>query len=122
MKKILVADDDENISGSIQEILELNGYQVVTAGNGEETLKKIGVERPDLLILDLMMPEMDGASVACDLKMRRTEKQLPIIFISGMLPKDVDKTKGITEDNTAYLAKPFEVQELLALVKKIFEP
>ncbi len=117
-KKILVADDDENIRSSLASILSIEGYDVVTAENGEETMDKISEESPDLLILDLMMPEMDGASVAFDLNSKASGKKIPIIIVSGLILEDSAKLIDTKNLNAMFLKKPFEIQELIDLVAK----
>ena len=116
-KKILIADDDENILSTMQSLLSLEGYDVVTAENGEETLEKIRTETPDLLILDLMMPEMDGASVAHDLNSKVGGKKIPIIIVSGLVLEDSEKKIDTVNTNAKFLKKPFEISELLDMVK-----
>jgi DNA-binding response OmpR family regulator len=117
-KKILVADDDENIRSSLASILSIEGYNVITAENGEETMDKIKEESPDLLILDLMMPEMDGASVAFDLNSKTTGKKIPIIIVSGLILSDTETPIDMKNMNAMFLKKPFEIQELIDLVAK----
>ena len=120
VNKILVADDDENILSSLSSVLSLEGYDVVTASNGEETLSKIKKESPDLLILDLMMPEMDGASVAFDLNSKSSGKKIPIIIVSGLVLEDHANARafGTNSTNSFFLKKPFEINELIELVAK----
>jgi DNA-binding response OmpR family regulator len=116
-KTVLVADDDDNIRTSIKDILELEGYTVYEADNGVKTLSLYEAVQPDLLVLDIMMPEMDGASLSFELNSRFSGKKTPIIFISGMLSRNVQQVNSWPE-NTVYLPKPFAIPELLALVKK----
>ena len=117
-KKILIADDDENILSSLGNILSIEGYDIVTAQNGEETLDKIRQESPDLLILDLMMPEMDGASVAFDLSSKPGGNKIPIIIVSGLVLEDTGKAFDTKNMNVKFLKKPFEIDDLISLVKK----
>jgi len=117
-KKILIADDDENIRITMGSLLSLEGYEVITAENGEETLEMIRTGDPDLLILDLMMPEMDGASVAHDLSSRVSGKRIPIIIVSGLVLEDTGKQFDTASGNVKFLKKPFEITELLALVNE----
>jgi len=119
VKKILIADDDENILESLTDIFELNGYQVVSAKNGEEAMAKLHAETPDLLIADFNMPELDGASMAYEIKNNKKISKLPIVFISGMIQRDAPGSQGPAMENTYYVSKPFEVDKLIALVKKI---
>jgi len=118
VKKILIADDDQNIRTTLSDILMVQGYEVVTAENGEETLAKIKTESPDLLILDLMMPEMDGASVAFDLNSKVSGKKIPIIIVSGLILEDTGKASDLKKTNAIFLKKPFEITELIDLVEK----
>ncbi|MBN1822716.1 MAG: response regulator [Endomicrobiales bacterium] len=119
MKRILVADDDKNIQDTLENILKLEGYEVLTATTGEETIKKLKDEHLDLLILDLMMPEMDGASVSYDLKTRITAKKIPIIYISGMIAGDLAKNPAEGKENAVYLSKPFEIEKMLEIVARL---
>jgi len=117
MKTILVADDDDNIRTSIKDILELEGYKVFEADNGVKTLALYEQVHPDLMILDIMMPELDGASLSFELNSRFLGNKTPIIFISGMVARDV-KNNNAWPENTVYLPKPFVISELLQLVQK----
>src|SRR3989339_1528710 len=105
-KVILIADDDENILTTISSVLSMEGYTVHTAENGEETLDKIKTVNPDLLLLDLNMPEMDGASVAHDLHTRASGKIIPIIIVSGMVLEDSGKQIDTKNPNLMFLKKP----------------
>lgn len=91
MKKLLIADDDENILSTLKDILELNGYQVITARDGKEAIQKMHSDAPDLLILDLMMPEMDGASVSVEVNAGTSKGKIPVIYVSGLISSDAEK-------------------------------
>ena len=106
-----------NILSTLGNILSIEGYNVITASNGEETLDKIREETPDLLILDLMMPEMDGASVAFDLNSKPSGKKIPIIIVSGLVLEDTGKAFDTKSMNVKFLKKPFEINDLIELVR-----
>jgi DNA-binding response OmpR family regulator len=116
-KIILIADDDDNIRNSLKDILELEGYTVYDADNGVTTLEIYERVHPDLMVLDIMMPELDGASLSFELNNRYRDKKIPIIFLSGVIARDgaPDNKKN---ENTVYLSKPFAISELLLQVRK----
>jgi DNA-binding response OmpR family regulator len=116
MKKILLADDDDQILTSLQEILEINGYEVVTASNGLETKELLSVQLPDLMILDIMMPDLDGASLIVDLRSNSRTKNIPVIFVSGMV-----QANSNARDNVVYMAKPVKPDELIATIKSFLK-
>lgn len=117
-KRILVADDDPVILRLIQVNLELEGYQVLTANNGEEAVATATSETPDLVILDIMMPRMDGYQTCERLKADDTTKGIPVVFLSAKAQQaDIEKGKsyGVEE----YLTKPFDPTELLEVVERL---
>ena len=105
---ILIADDDEHLVEIMRDILDINGYNVITAANGEEAMEMIKNEHPDLLILDLMMPEMDGASVIQELNSKISWKKIPAIIVSGLCK---GKSVGARE-NIKFLDKPVNIAEI----------
>ncbi len=112
-EKILVVDDDEDIREIITMYLESEGYQVITAVDGTEALKYALANEPDLIILDMMMPKLDGIEVCQEL---RKNLSTPIIFLScKSTPKD--KSIGLIAGGDDYMSKPFDSMELLARVK-----
>jgi two-component system, OmpR family, alkaline phosphatase synthesis response regulator PhoP len=112
---ILVADDEVNIRELAQLYLRKEGYQVVTANNGREALQKIQEARPALLVLDLMMPELDGWEVC---RRVRAESSLPILMLTAR-DDDIDKIVGLEMGADDYLTKPFNPRELVARVRAI---
>jgi len=117
-KRILVADDDPVILRLIQVNLELEGYQVLTASNGEEAVATATSEHPDLVILDIMMPRLDGYQACERLKAEGVTRDIPIVFLSAKAQQsDIDKGKtyGVEE----YLTKPFDPTELLDVVERL---
>ena len=115
MKKILVVDDEKPISDIIKFNMVKEGYEVVTAFNGREALEMFEAERPDILILDLMLPEIDGLEVARTI---RKTSNVPIIVLSAK-DSEFDKVIGLEIGADDYMTKPFSNRELQARVKAI---
>ncbi len=115
-KKILVIEDDMVTQRVVSVRLEINGYNVITAQDGEEGLKKAREENPDLLILDLMLPKMNGYEVCRMLKFDDKHKNIPIIILSSLDQQD-EREKAIKGGADAYFIKPFDLELLLAKIK-----
>ena len=115
MSTILVADDEKNIVQLVRMYLAADGFTVETASNGTEVLEKMRQTKPDLLVLDLMMPEMDGWEVTRRL---RRENDVPIILLTAR-SDDVDKIVGLELGADDYMTKPFNPRELVARVKAV---
>lgn len=113
MKKVLVVDDEKPISDIIKFNLEKEGYDVVVAYDGEEALQKVEDEDPDLIVLDLMLPKIDGLEVA---KQVRAKKTTPIIMVTAK-DSELDKVLGLELGADDYVTKPFSNRELVARVK-----
>jgi len=125
--KILVVDDDPEIREAISLILEANGYKVVTAQDGIEGLNKLKEDKPDLMILDLLMPRLDGFGVCKELKDPRWAKysRIPIIILSS-IREDASKRRyeletGVQLDVADYVEKPIEHTVLLERVGKVLK-
>lgn len=112
MYNILVCDDDKEIVNAIEIYLEKEGYKIYKANNGKEALNIINKEEIHLVILDIMMPELDGISVAENI---REYKAIPIIMLSAK-SEDYDKIKGLNVGADDYITKPFNPMELIARV------
>ena len=112
-KKILIIDDEKPISDIIKFNLNKEGYETITAFDGREALKKFEEESPDLIILDLMLPELDGLEVAKEV---RKTSHIPIIMLSAK-DSEFDKVIGLEIGADDYVTKPFSNRELLARVK-----
>ena len=112
-KKILVVDDEKPISDIIKFNLEKEGYEVIVAFDGEEALEKVEAEDPDLIILDLMLPKVDGLEVA---KRVRAKHTTPIIMVTAK-DSELDKVLGLELGADDYVTKPFSNRELVARVK-----
>jgi CRP/FNR family transcriptional regulator, polysaccharide utilization system transcription regulator len=113
---ILVIEDHAEVRENIAEILELSGYQVYQASNGKEGVKAAISNKPDIIICDIMMPEMDGYSVLHILSGREDTRYIPFIFLSAKSEKD-DFRKGMNLGADDYLTKPFDDRELLQAIE-----
>lgn len=119
-KRILIVDDEEDIVAVIQARLKSVGYDVDCAYNGKEGLEKIKVQKPDLAILDIMMPEINGSTLCGMLKFDDRYKDIPIILLTAK-GGDLDKQIGETVGADAYIVKPFETKELLQVIENLLE-
>ena len=115
-KRILVVDDEPDIRRLVAESLQSTGYDVQTAANGGEAVRTATLFIPDLVLLDIMMPEMDGFSVYERLRERPAGLTCPIIFLTARREMD-DKLHGFAQGAVDYITKPFHMKELLARVR-----
>ncbi|HLN60138.1 MAG TPA: response regulator transcription factor [Symbiobacteriaceae bacterium] len=115
-QRILVVDDDAKITAFLRRALVLEGYEVTVANGGQEALRHIAEQVPDLMILDLMMPEIDGMEVCR--RVRAAGDELPILILTA---RDAvsDRVKGLDMGADDYLVKPFALEELLARVRAL---
>ena len=116
-KKILVVDDERDLVETLVFRLEALGYAVLTAYNGQEGLDKARTEKPDLILLDVMMPVMDGYQVCRMLKFDEEFKSIPIIMLTAR-GQDKDKKTGSDVGADDYVTKPFDSADLTARIKK----
>jgi two-component system, OmpR family, response regulator VicR len=121
MAKIMVVDDEPDLLEVVKLILESDGYQVVTAGGGQEALDKIGKEMPDLVLLDIIMPKMDGWEVFSRIKGDPKTHDIPVIMLTAK-DQRIDKLIGLhvvrVDD---YITKPFGRAELLERIKRVLQ-
>ena len=125
-KKVLVVDDDPDVRLFNTTVVEENGYIPIEATNGEEGLKKLKEEKPDLVILDVLMPRQSGIRLYRELKTDRAFKDVNVIMLSGIAQKTFLRSqKALTEfggeavpEPEVYLEKPVEPEELAAAIKK----
>lgn len=118
-KHILAIDDEKDILKLLQYNLERDGYQVSTAKSGEEGLEAARAKRPDLIILDIMLPEMDGLEVCKILRANKETKHIPILMLTAKT-SETDQIVGLELGASDYISKPFSVKVLSARVKNIF--
>jgi len=116
--KILVVDDDAVIQQLIEVNLELEGYEVDKASNGQEALDKVAQDAPDLILLDVMMPRMNGRDVCRLLKSDPKTASIPIIFLSARA-QDMDVEAGLELGADAYVTKPFDPGQLLDTISEL---
>jgi DNA-binding response OmpR family regulator len=114
-KRILIADDEEDVVTSLQFSLEKEGYKCLIAYDGKEALDKAKKENPDLILLDIMMPKMNGFEVSRLLKFDAKFKQIPIIMLTART-QEKDKEIGQETGADAYITKPFEMNALISTV------
>jgi two-component system, OmpR family, alkaline phosphatase synthesis response regulator PhoP len=119
-KKILAVDDERHIVRLVEINLIKDGYQVVTASNGRQALEKVAAEKPDLIIMDVMMPEMDGFAALQELKNNPATANIPVIMLTAKA-QDADVFQGWKSGADLYLTKPFNPKELLTFVRRIFQ-
>ncbi len=119
-KKILAVDDERHIVRLVQVNLERAGYQVVTAFDGREALEKVESEKPDLVILDVMMPYMDGFEVLQLLRKNQATRELPVIMLTAKA-QDADVFRGWQSGVDCYLTKPFNPMELISFVRRCLD-
>ncbi len=118
--KVLVVEDEVALCRSFQLALEAEGFEVIMADNGLECLRLVRKERPDVLVLDVMLPELDGFKVCRLLKFSRATSCLPIILCTARGSSE-DRRRGRAAGADAYLVKPFEMGELLEMIRSLIQ-
>ena len=113
--KVLAVDDDPVIQRLLQVNLEMEGYEVELASDGEEALERVRSFRPDIVLLDIMMPKKDGWQVCAEIKADPELANTPVVFLSARA-QDVDLDRGTGLGAEAYITKPFDPIDLLDLV------
>ena len=119
-KRILLVDDEKDMVFAVKLQLEAKGYEVTTAYDGQEALDKARREKPNLIILDLMLPKIDGYKVCRMLKFDEKYKKIAIIMFTARVQKSDEKI-GFEVGADAYITKPFEPQVLLAKIKELLK-
>jgi CheY-like chemotaxis protein len=118
-RKILVVDDEEDVQILVTRILRDAGYDVDRASDGQEAIDKLGVNRPDLIVLDLMMPGVDGWGV---LQFLQSQKDAPPVVIVTARTDYATFARGVREGGTAFVCKPFRFHELVATCQRLLLP
>ena len=116
MPRILAVDDEPNIVRLIQVNLERHGYQVETANNGAQALTKIKANRPDLVVSDVMMPEMDGFETIARIRRHPRLKHIPVIAVTAKAMAG-DREKCIQAGASDYISKPVDIDQLMSLLR-----
>lgn len=117
-RKVLIVDDDPSISRLLAMALSSNGYEVFEALNGIKGYKVARREKPDVVLLDIMMPDVDGYEVFRRIKLDPTTNGIPIVFVSAKSSEE-DINKGLSMGANAYITKPFEISSLLDKVREL---
>ncbi len=118
--KIMVVDDEPNIVQTLQDRLEMNEYEVVTAGNGKEGLERFEEEHPDVILLDVIMPIMDGHEMLEALRKRPTGQNVSVIMLTARSQtQDIARANACGIDD--YIVKPFDLSELLEKIESVVE-
>jgi DNA-binding response OmpR family regulator len=114
-KRVLIVDDEARIRGIVRSYLEADGFEVAEAGGGEEALSRARDWQPDLVVLDVMMPETDGLEV---LRQVRARSEVPVILLTAR-SEEIDKLVGLSVGADDYMTKPFSPRELVARIKAV---
>jgi two-component system cell cycle response regulator DivK len=121
MKKVLVVEDNQDNREMVVKVLKHNGYRVIEAVNGEEAVKRAKAEKPDLILLDLYIPKMDGYEVTRRLKRDQGLQYIPIIALTAHAMKG-DREKALAAGCDGYIAKPINVRELPIQIQHFLNP
>jgi len=118
-KKILIVDDEQQIVQLITTRLKYKGYEVIQAYNGNECLQKVKNVKPDLIILDIMMPGIDGNVVADKLKHDPATANIPIIFLTCLIKKEEETESQNIVGGNIFIAKPFNSEKLIEVIEQL---
>ena len=117
-KKVLIVDDEPSIIVALQFLMEQNGYETLVAFSGEEAMETIARHRPDLILLDIMLPVVDGFEVCQRIREKAEWKDIRIVLVTA-LGSEANAAKGLALGANAYITKPFANADLLAKVKEL---
>ncbi len=117
-KKILVVDDDPYILLSLEFLMKKNGFDVMVARNGTEALEIVEKQVPDIVLLDIMMPDVDGYAICKHIKSSKKLKEAKVVFMSAK-SKETDIQKGYDLGASLYVTKPFSTRQLLKQVQEL---
>jgi DNA-binding response OmpR family regulator len=116
--KVLVVDDEVNITQILEFSIGAEGFEVISAQNGEEAIEKARREQPDLIILDIMMPKIDGYEACRILKANPLTKNIPVVLLTAK-GRDIDKRLGMEVGATDYIVKPFSPNKLIERIHRL---
>jgi DNA-binding response OmpR family regulator len=119
-KTILIVDDEENIRMLLSMRMKVSGFRVLTAGDGEEAFAVVREQKPDLIILDLMLPKITGYELCRMIKFDEELKSIPVIILSA-LERQVDRTRASEAGADAYFIKPFELDLLIVKINQLLD-
>jgi len=120
-KKVLIADDEPSIVTAVEFLLRREGYEVYIARDGAEALALIESARPDLVVLDVMMPQKSGYEICRSIRERAEWRGIKVIMLSAK-GRDAEVSKGMTMGADIYVTKPFSTRDLMGRVKALLEP
>ncbi|HEX8235125.1 MAG TPA: response regulator [Abditibacteriaceae bacterium] len=118
--KILITEDEHELCQLLKEHMEKAGYEVVTASNGREAVERVGIEAPDVVLMDVMMPEMNGFEAMRQIKENPSTAHIPVVMLTG-LDDDISTTRGWKMGTSLYLKKPFVPGQLISYIKLILD-
>jgi CheY-like chemotaxis protein len=118
-KKILIVDDEKDVLSVLERGLAAEGYSVVKAENGEDALAIAENEQPDAVILDVLMPDMDGGEVARRLRKMPETSHIPVIFLTGMFPKRSESEQGRLVAGCKMFDKPYDILKLITAIEEV---
>jgi CheY-like chemotaxis protein len=119
MKKVLIVDDEKDTLLMLGKRLTAGGYSVITATNGKDAIALAKSQHPDIIILDILMPEMDGGEVVAELKEHPSTRSIPVILLTAILSKAEEEKYGSVVGGNITLAKPLDAEKLLDQMKKL---
>jgi len=119
-RKILIADDEPSIVAALEFLLQRDGYDVRVARDGEEALRLIEASHPDLVLLDVMMPQKSGYEVCARMRERADWGNIKIIMLSAR-GRDAEVSRGLAAGADVYVIKPFSTRELMAKIKELLD-
>ena len=117
MATLLVIEDEAPLRANIARILSAEGYEVITAVDGNEGMQRVREKRPDLVICDILMPRLDGFGVLATLRSRPETAAIPFIFLTASADK-ADLARGLKSGANEYVTKPFKITELLTAIRR----
>jgi DNA-binding response OmpR family regulator len=116
--RILIADDEPSIVAALEFLLQRNGYEVCIARDGDEALQRIEVFHPDLVLLDVMMPQKSGYEVCARVRQRADWRDIKIVMLSAR-GRDAEVSRGLSAGADAYVIKPFSTRELMGKIEEL---
>ena len=119
-KKVLIADDEQNIVISLEFLMKREGFEVVVANDGEEAIRRIRADQPDLVLLDVMMPKKSGFEVCQEVKSDPALGGVRILMLTAK-GRDTEVAKGLALGADAYMTKPFSTREMVDKVRSMLE-
>ena len=120
-KKVLVADDEPNIVAAVEFLLQRSGYEVHVARNGDEALRLVETQQPDLVLLDVMMPLRSGYEVCTRMRERPEWRHIKIVMLSAK-GRDAEVSKGLATGADLYVTKPFSTRDLIGKINNLLDP